>query len=119
MSGREEGRAERGPPAEAEAEGSKQPPLPAPLTPRSSTGGPRLRIPSHDRRAGPGWRRPGGRPPRDGVARPSASSREERAGGPHPPQPAPGRPPKFLSPRGSWRCPVTCRGRRRDAAWEM
>lgn len=63
MSGRKEGRVERGPPAEAEAEGSKRPPLPAPLTPRSSTGGPRLRIPSHDRRAGRGWRHPrGGRP---------------------------------------------------------
>ena len=60
MSGRREGRVERGPPAEAEAEGSKRPPLPAPLTPRSSTGGPRLRILSHDRRAGQGWRRPGG-----------------------------------------------------------
>ncbi|XP_076431011.1 uncharacterized protein LOC143273971 [Peromyscus maniculatus bairdii] len=100
MSGRKEGRVERGPPAEAAAEGSQRPPLPAPLTPRSSTGGPRLRIPSHDRRAGRGWRRPGGRPPRDGVARPSASSREGRAGGPHPPQPAPGRPPKSLSPPG-------------------
>lgn len=54
MSGRREGRVERGPPAEAEAEGSKRPPLPAPLTPRSSTGGPRLRILSHDRRAGQG-----------------------------------------------------------------
>lgn len=60
MSGRKEGRVERGPPAEAAAEGSQRPPLPAPLTPRSSTGGPRLRIPSHDRRAGRGWRRPGG-----------------------------------------------------------
>lgn len=119
MSGRREGRVERGPPAEAEAEGSKRPPLPAPLTPRSSTGGPRLRILSHDRRAGQGWRRPGGgrpgmgwrapRPPhaRNAWAAPILLSR--LLVGPLSPSPR----------RGSWRCPVTCLCCRRDAAWEL
>lgn len=58
-------------------------------------------------RPGMGWRAP--RPPhaRDGRVAPILLSRLPVG----PPSPSP--------PRGSWRCPVTCRGRRRDAAWEM
>lgn len=42
---------------------------------------------------------PGGRPPRDGVARPSAFSRAGRPGGPHPQHRPPGRPQPCPRPR--------------------